>query len=164
MFKYYNKNVISEIDGSLKIIGRPEGRFCFLKDRDGVLYAGAFTSCEYIATLIRENEVMRGIPLYLNRHFIPCGEENAVRAIIPKWPNFYVSVKYQRPEAYGLPFKECLRYLFRHYSPYTVDKFTAAGEFTKDRYMTLLIHDRRTNAAMCVKFQHGIKLLKICRS
>ncbi len=159
MFEFYNKDVVTEAGGTMRIIGDRYSKLCLLKDKDGPLYAGSFCDCEYVAAAVTEAKAYRDVALHFDRMFLPSCDKYAVRSITPTMGSFKLSVKYEAPNNWVSDICYCLRKLMCEKSPYTVTKYTKDGLPTVDRYNKLILHDRREGTGMCVAFTHGIKVL-----
>lgn len=158
MLKFYSKDVLTTPDGSMRIIGNENTPFYVLKDKDGPLFAGTLSDCEYIAQLTKIDMNYRTAPLYLSRFFTPCHEEVAVRSVVPYFREWTYVVKYAAPTGSKGSFANALREVFLKYSPYEVTKFLADGERTTDRYINMMVTDLRTHRAMVISFVRGIKV------
>lgn len=66
---------------NLSIIGDPEHGFCVLKYRYLPIYAGSWDDCAYIAQCVSVSLNNRNVPVYLDKHYLPCSESEAVYAI-----------------------------------------------------------------------------------
>lgn len=159
MFKYYNKHTVELPEEELKIIGHSYSKFCLLKDANGPVFAGPYTDCEYVAELIHENNNGRQVPLFLDRKFLPCAEENAVRAVLPIFGSWRYWAKYRAAPSWTSSFVGSLQHILVNHAPYTIAGFNKEGEYTTTGYLQVIVHDRRTNAAMVLKFTHGIQLV-----
>ena len=159
MFKNYSKDVVTEIDGDMKIIGQRDSKLCVLKDHNGPLYVGEFVDWEYVAAASAENLRGRYIPIYLDRQYKPCRFEDAVRGAVPVGGGSYtIWVKYKKPVDWYASIGTCFRELLKTYSPYSIEKFDKAGRFTIDQYLKMVVHDNRTNAAVGISFTRGIHI------
>ncbi len=160
MFEFSNKNVVSEVGGTMRIIGDRNSKLCLLKDKDGPLYAGWFCDCEYVAAVITECRYGQYLPLYFDRQFRPCGAEDAVRSITPNGFRCYeLKVLYEVHDGPIGALETCLRTLLFNYSPFSITKYTKDGVPTIDRYNKMVLHDRRSDTGMCIAFTHGVRLL-----
>lgn len=160
MFKPYNKSVMTEVDGDMRIIGDVASPMCVLKDKDGVMFVGMFYDCEYVAAFITEISHGNRVSLYLDRQFHPCGESDAVRAIKSATPGTCsIYVKYESDYRFYPTVRKALRVLIREHSPFLVTKYTKDGQCTNGAYTKLVVSDLRRNTGVCISFTHGIHLL-----
>lgn len=161
MFKYYNKDTVTEVGGNLRIIGDQSSRLCLLKDNNGPLYAGRFHDCEYVAATITEVEHGCTVELFFNRCYAPCSAEDAVRAVRSTGADglYVIWVRYKHESSRKQTFEACLRELLNCWSPYEILKYDKDGILTIDRYNSLEVHDMRTSTGLAVGFTHGIHVL-----
>lgn len=160
MFKPYNKSVVTEVDGDMRIIGDVASPLCVLKDKDGVMFVGMFYDCEYIAAFVTEVGHGNRVSLYLDRQFHPCGEYDAVRSVKSGMlGNYAIHLKYDNEYRLYPTVREALRVLIREHSPFLVTRYTKDGQRTEDSYTKLVVTDLRRNTGVCISFTHGIRLL-----